>query len=338
MSQAAPIAVRVTAARMLAWPKTVTVPATVSAVDVAVLASRSGGWVTQVDIESGQHVAQGEPLVAVGLPAARDRLAVAKARVSVAQASLNEAAANEHRYSVLVRTHATSPREYESVHRAFVAAKAELAAAQSTLSVARSDMDYADIRAPFDGTVVDKRVLRGTFAAAGAPLLTIAGTHPEIRAHVGPAVLRQLKLGETAEVDIGGTHQRATIRRIVDGADPVTRTHLIELYLPQGAAAPYGAYAELHLTIGRDQQLTVPVAALTRRAGMLGVFVVDKADHARFRLVRIGSGNDRDVAVVAGLAASETVVVSPPANLTNDSPVRPQASALAAPSGNPVHG
>lgn len=325
----ASVPVRVTVARSVSWPKMVTVPATVSAVDVAVLASRSGGWVTQVDVTAGQRVTQGQKLVAVGLPSARERVAAAEARVSVAKASLDEASANEQRYSTLIRTHATSPLQYDSIHRGFIAAKAEFAAAQSTLAAAKSDLDYADIRAPFAGTIVDKRVLRGTFAAPGAPLLTIAGAQPEIRAQVGPATFRFLKVGETAEVDIGGTKQPATITRIVDGADPETHTHLVELHLQRDAAAPYGAYAELHLTVGQDKQLAVPMAALTRRAGLLGVFVVDKNNHAHFRLVRTGPSHNGNVAIVAGLDAGEKVVVPPPANLINDSPVSPEAIASA---------
>lgn len=327
--KAASLPVQVTVARTMSWPKTATVPATVSAVDVAVLAARSGGWVTQVDVSAGQRVTEGQPLVAVGLPAARNRLAAAEARVSVAKAGLDEASANEQRYKVLIRTHATSPREYDSVHRAFIAAKAELSAAQSTLAAARSDMDYADIRAPFAGTVVEKHVLRGTFATPGAPLLTIAGAQAEIRAYVGPAIVRLLKPGDTAQVDIGGTSQPATITRVVGGADPETHTHLVELRLTRDTSAAYGAYAELHFTVGQDEQLAVPMAALVRRAGMLGVFVVDKNDHAHFRLVRIGARHDGNVAVVAGLTAGEKVVVPPPANLNNDSPVRPEAIASA---------
>ena len=328
-SPAASVPVHVAAASTVSWPQTVTVPATVSAVDVAVLASRAGGWVTQVNTAAGDHVAQGQLLVAVGLPAAHDRVVAAEARLSSAKAGLAEASANEQRYSILVRRHAASQKQYDAIHHAFIAAKAQLAAAKSALAAATSNLGYAEIRAPFAGTVVEKQVWRGAFAAPGAPLLTIAGAKPEIRAHVGPAVYSALKTGETAAVDIGGATRTGTITRIVAGADPVTHTHLVELYLPQATAASYGSYAEVRLTLGHNQQLTVPVAALTRRAGLRGVFVVGKDDRAHFRLVRVGATHHGRTAVVAGLAPGEKVVVPPPANLVNDAPVRPEAAVSA---------
>lgn len=313
---------QVATAAAVPWPSTVTVPGTVSAVDVAVLASRAGGWVTQVTVQAGSQVTRDTPLVAVGLPAAQAELAAAQARASAAQATLNEAAADQHRFSVLQRSHATSQRQYDAAERAFVTARAELAAARSALAAARNNLGYAEIRAPFDGTVVSKNVWPGGFAAPGAPLLTIAGTTPEIRAQVGPDTYAALKTGETAEVDIDGATEPAMVTRVVAAADPASRTHLVELRLAHGTTAPYGAFAEVRFTLGRHSQVTIPEAALTRRAGLRGVFVVDRTSHAQFRLVRTGATHDGRVAVVAGLAPGESVVLTPPPTLVGNDPVR----------------
>ena len=102
---------------------------------------------------------------------------------------------------------------------------------------------------------------------------------------------------------------------------------MVELRLQGDATAPYGAYAELQLTLGRFPTLAVPATALVRRAGLLGVFVVDKAHRAHFRLVRTGESREGRVAIVAGLAAGETVIAAPTADLINNSPVAPQAAA-----------
>lgn len=321
---AVPSPVRVAVASAVAWPEVVRVPATVSAVDVAPLASRAGGWVTEVNVSAGEHVARGEVLITVGLPEARSRLASAEARVKATEAALEEASANRRRYGALVRTHATSALQYDSAERSFITAEAETAAAKAALAAARNNLGYAEIRAPFAGMIVEKNVQRGAFAAPGKPLLTIAGSAPEVRAFVGPATVRALKVGEAATVSIGGESRPATITRIVDAADPETRTHLIELHLPPGVSAPFGAYAEVCLTLGHRQQLAVPEAALTERAGLRGVFVVDAQHHAHFRLVRTGQSNAGRVAVAAGLEQGESVVLAPSAALFNDSPVRPE--------------
>ena len=324
-SHEAVIPVRTSVASSVLWPETVSVPATVSAVEVADLASRNSGWISQINVVAGQHVSQSQLLVTVGLAAARYRLVAAKARLSVAEVNWSAASANEARYVFLVRTHATSGKRYDEVHSAFVAAKAELASARSALADARKNMDYADIRAPFSGTIVKKSVRRGTFVAPGTALLKIAGNQPEIRAHVSSAVLQRLKLGQTSEVDIDGKSQLATITNLVNAADTTTYTHLVELHLRQGVSAPFGSYAELHLILGRTRRVTIPAAAITRRAGLLGVFVIDGKNLSHFRLVRIGATHDGRVALVAGLDSGEKVVVSPPMKLMNGSTVRVQA-------------
>jgi RND family efflux transporter MFP subunit len=314
--------VQVAIASEVPWPTVVTVPATVSAVDVAVLASRSGGWVTQVDVDAGVHVAQGAKLIAVGLPAAQAQLAAAEARNSSAEAAYTQAAADQHRFSVLRQTHATSERQYDEAERAYVTAKAERAAAQAALAAAQSDLGYADIRAPFDGIVVNKNVWPGAFVSAGMPLLTIAGATPEVRAYVGPDIYAALRNGATAEVDIDGAAAPATVTRVVSAADPNSRTHLVELHLGPGMTAPYGAFAEVHLSLGQHPQLTIPQAALIERAGLRGVFVVDEHSRAQFRLVRIGAVHGGRVAIVAGLSPGEQVVLTPPASLVGNAPVR----------------
>lgn len=171
----------VVAAARVEWPRVVSVPATVGAVDVAKLASRGSGRVTRVNVESGSHVAQGAILADVGIADARDQLAQAQANLATTQASYNEAAANEQRYASLYRTHVASAQQYDAMHRGFLAAKAQLAAATSALAIAKSNLNYAEIRAPFAGTIAEKNVKTGDFAAPGTALFMIAGDTPEIR-------------------------------------------------------------------------------------------------------------------------------------------------------------
>lgn len=319
--------VQVAAATEVDWPRVVSVPGTVSAVDTAVLASRSGGWVARVDVDAGAHVAQGALLAEVGVSNARGQIAEAQSRLTTAEAAMKEAADDERRYSAVYLAHATSAQQYDAARRRFIGAKAEVTAATSALAVAKSNLDYAEIRAPFAGIVAEKNVQVGDFAAPGATLFVVASDRPEIRANVGPATFGALKVGDQAEVVIDGRTLPAVLIRLVAAADPRTRTHLVELHLQGDAAAPYGAYAELRLTLGRVPTLTVPATALARRAGLLGVFVVDKAHRAHFRLVRSGESREGLVAIAAGLAAGETVIAAPTADLINNSPVTPQAAA-----------
>jgi membrane fusion protein, multidrug efflux system len=322
-------AVHVATAVQVEWPGMVSVPGTVSAVDTATLASRAGGQVTRVEVVAGARVAQGELLAEVGIADARSQLEQAEARLATAKATFDQATADQQRYEMLYRSHATSAQQYEAAQRSFLAAKAEVGAATSALTAAKSNLTYAEIRAPFAGVVAEKDVKVGDFAAAGTTLFVIAGNTPEIHAYVSPAVYATLKVGNQADVVVNGTARPAVITLIDTTADPNTHTHLIELHLHGTTMAPFGAYAEVRLTSGRFEAVAVPIAALVSRAGLLGVFVVDKDHRAHFRLVRPGQRRDGQVAIVAGLTAGEMVITAPTPALGNDSPVTPKTAAPA---------
>lgn len=324
---AAALRVPMAVAREVAWPKVVSVPATISSVDTAALASRAGGWVTRVTVDAGAEVRQGALLAEVGATDARARLAEAEARAATAAATLKDATADERRYRALYRAHAGSEQQYQAAERRFVAAKSAVAIAASAVAMAKSNLDYAEIRAPFAGIVAEKKVWLGDFVSPGQTLFVIASDKPEVRAYVGSATYGALKVGDKAEVVVNGAIMPAIITRVVAAADPKTRTHLLKLRLLDKTTATFGSYAELRLTLGRIPVLTVPAAAVVERAGLVGVFVVDKDHRAHFRLVRTGQNRDGRVAVAAGLAAGEIVVARPTADLTNESLVVPEATA-----------
>ncbi len=320
--------VKVSVAAEEHWPATVDIPASVSAVDTANLASRHGGVVTKVLVDAGAHVKKGALLAEVGTADVRAGLAQAQARVDTAKAAYDQSSAQFDRYRTLYEKKIASTAQFELMQRHFLSAKAELDAANLALTAARSDLGYAEIRAPFDGIVAQKNVWPGDYANPGTTLFVIASGTPEIRAEASAETFAALKVGDKAVVVVNGKKLPAVVTRLVDAADPQTRTHLVKLRLEDQRSAPFGAYAELRLNLGKFRALSVPEAALTERAGLVSVFVVGKDHHAHLRLVRVGERADGRVAIMAGLKAGEKVILSPSADLENGSPVSPRGFAV----------
>jgi multidrug efflux pump subunit AcrA (membrane-fusion protein) len=71
---------------------------------------------------------------------------------------------------------------------------------------------------------------------------------------------------------------------------------------------------------GAEPTLWVPSAALFRRGGLVGVFVVEE-DHAVLRWIRTGGASDGVTEVLSGLQEGESVVLEP-AQLVDGQPVR----------------
>ncbi len=304
--------------------QSVSVPGVVIGSEHAELASSAGGRVTRVYVSAGQQVTRGARLVDVDPAAGRAALAQAQAQDAAAHAAAEQAARDFQRYQALYTEHAVSPREFEEMQHRHATTAAAAQAADVMLAAARAALGYAELRAPFAGVVAAKNVRSGDFAASGAPLIVLDGGSPQVETRVSGEMLRQIKPGERAEVDIDGHHWSGTVIERVSAADPVTHTHLVKLALQKGAAVNSGAYASVRFVVGNHAALAVPDTAVIERAGLTGVFVVDDKNRAHFRMVRVGAARGGFSDILAGLSPGERVVVAPGAEMGNGTRVQPE--------------
>lgn len=100
----------------------------------------------------------------------------------------------------------------------------------------------------------------------------------------------------------------ATIYTLVAAADPVTRTHIVKLSLPDVGNINSGTFARINFNRGERQTLLIPKTAVLNRSGIEGAFVVQEGV-ARFRMVRIGEKIGELVEVQAGLSLGDVIVV-----------------------------
>lgn len=309
--------VAVTEARTQTLTTSVTLPATVTRTQRARLASMYGGLVTAAPVAVGAKVKHGELLLAVGASDAHARLAAANAEAASSNADAEQAAADETRFAALRSEGAVAPREYEQVHRRYVVAQARARAAKQALAAARSNLQYAEIRAPFDGLLAERPVKPGDYAAPGMTVALVVGGEAEVELEAGAAVYRYLPLNAALQVLVQGQRYQGTVVERVDAADPTTRTHRVKLRLAGGAEPPYGAYAEVQVPTRNRAAVVVPASAVIVRAGISGVFVVNGDSVAQFRPVRTAAAENGQAVIAAGIKAGERVVTAPPLSLGN---------------------
>ena len=65
----------------------------------------------------------------------------------------------------------------------------------------------------------------------------------------------------------------------------------------------------LNIKPGELLKIKIPRAALVERGGIPGVFALNEAGEARFRLVRPGRTSDAQVEILSGLHGTETLVL-----------------------------
>ena len=195
------------------------------------------------------------------------------------------------------------------------------------------------IQAPFDGVVIRRRVELGELVTAGSAsnsheLFALAQADTlRIRINVPQSQAPAVHLGQSAEVLVPEYPDRvftAKVTRTARTIDPISRTLLVELELPN---ADYGVlpgtFGQVRLTVARaESAFTVPASVLLSRTEGLRVAVVDTQNVVRLRKVKLGRDFGGTIEVLAGLQGEEALVINPSDDLTDNERV-----AIAAPSG-----
>ena len=293
-------------------------PGTVTSLKRAEISSRLTGYVRRVDVQPGDQVRAGQDLLSIDSSDVTGALQQAQAGVNQAQAVYDEANINYHRYQTLFPQGAVSRMQLDEAQRQYATAKAQLHAAQAALRMATAEIGYADVVAPFAGVVVEKLVDPGDLATPGKPLLVVEDEHTlEVQCYVPDDIYAGLHPGMKIPFTATGESYMGILKSAVSAADPQTHTHLIRLGIVSGSGLTSGMYVRVHLPVGEQTMVRIPVSAVTERAGITGVFVVNANGRANFRMVRTGDRTGDLVEILSGLADGERIVLYPDADIDN---------------------
>lgn len=274
------------------------VPASVLAVERATLSTRVAAAVEAVRVQEGQRVTRGQILVSLSD-------ADLRGAVSAARTGLDAAAAHERRIRTLVGQRAATPSELEL-------ATSQRAQAAAAVVAAEANLAYAQLRAPFSGTVQARRVEPGDLVGPGQPLLVLEGDALELQASLSAAEAKGLALGTKLTFESDGASGAAVVTALTPGGDPVSHRRGVRARI-EGAAAGLrsGAFARIEVPgVGREPRAWVPRSALVERGDLTGVFVAS-GGRAELRWIAVGEPAGEGVLVRAGVRPGEPVVDVP---------------------------
>lgn len=286
-------------------------PATVVALDRAEVASRLMGYISNIAVVEGQAVTRGQRLFTVDPLDVQGQVDQARGGVLQAESAYADAKADYDRFNNLFKEEVVSRQQLDKAKLQYDLAAARLSQAKAGLGTASGQLRYATVTSPIAGVVTRKLANAGDLAAPGKPVLVVENpARLQIETQVPEVVLSQLKPGQTVPVEVDGIAGQieGKVARISPAADPVSHTFLVKLDVPaQGLRS--GSFARALFPAGESKTLAVPVAAVVNRAGIEGVFVLDKGGIAQFRMVRRGGEVGDLVEIQAGLQAGERIVV-----------------------------
>lgn len=350
-----PIPVTVQSIRIAVHPVMVEAVGTVKAKVSATVSSKLMGVIQSFNVKEGDTVAQGDLLVVLD-----ERQAVAQlnqAQAALAEARKAEAAAVSARESAVAgarraqlafqrsrkmlegqaitqETFETVEAQHKQAQAALEQSEAMVEAAKYRVNQARAAVDSAilarkdaRILAPFDAEVTAKLADAGSLAVPGTPLLTLERASGfRVDLVVPESHIQSIRTGQAVDVRIPAIGENSIAGKvdvIVPSADQGSRTFVVQVGLAQTPGLRSGMFARVPLSIGERQMLRIPASAVIRQGQLTGVFIVDEANIARFRLVRIGRSYGDEVEVISGVRDGARVVVAPTPKLSNGSVVEP---------------
>ena len=296
--------------------------------EIQIGAALQGVRVEAVLVEVGDVVRRGEVVVRLDARAATAQLARADAAVREVRAALELAISRGTRTRALAADALVPAQDVDSVAAEEARARAQLDTAVANRDLAQLQVDFAVISAPEAGVISARSVQAGQVVGTGELLRLIRGGRLEWRAELDEADLKRIVAGASVVLDdVDGAQVVGRVRQIAPGIDAGRRTGTVYVDVPRPGTLRAGAFAQGRIVLGEASPLTVPAEAVVRRDGRAYVFLVDKEQRARERLVELGVDVGDSLEIRSGLTAQDAVVARGAGFLSDGDLVRVTAAA-----------
>jgi len=183
---------------------------TVEPVDIIEVKSKASGTITRMPVDIGSNVKTGDLLVQIDPRDVQNQYDQAAADVSSATVQRSTSLAQRNRSAELYKEKIITAQEMDQATLDFANADASLIKARTNLSIARVRLEDATVRAPSNGTIIEKPVSEGmvissatSSASGGTTILKMADlSKVRMRAFVNETDIGSVTPGLAATVTV----------------------------------------------------------------------------------------------------------------------------------------
>ncbi len=297
--------------KLIRQPRQESAVGTIRAVYEAVVASKLLARVEEVRVKAGQDGKQGDVLVVLENADLKSRIEQVLASERAARSKYDQAELDQGRIDRLRIRGSATQGELDQANTSFKMAKAELERARRMVEEARILEDYATVRAPISGRVIDKKINAGDTVSQGQALVTMYDpSRMQLIATVRESLAMRLKVGQeiAARIDTLGYECNATISEIVPEAQAESRSFQVKVTGPCPPNIYSGMFGRIFIPLEDEDVLVVPEGAI-RKVGQLDEVDVIEGDTVSRRSVQLGRTLDEGREVLSGLSEGEKVVL-----------------------------
>jgi len=330
----APPPVDVVVARPASQGQNLVLPGETAAWYESTIYARVNGYVSKWLVDIGDHVHQNQVLAVIETPeldaelqAARAQLKSSQSQVVARQAEAEFSKTTNERWRdspkgvVSEQERESKKADYESSLARLYSANAQVDLDKSKVEQYTALTEFKQVKAPFDGTITERKIDVGNLVTAGSgstttPLYRMAQTDPlRIYVEVPQSAAGELMTsGVPAEIRAPGAVGDIFSGKIARSAESINsqaRTMRVEVDMPNAnhRLVP-GMYVNVAFSLPARGQVEVPAAALIFRSSGTQVARVDDSGKISFATVSIARDDGSMVELSSGVKPGDRLVLN----------------------------
>jgi membrane fusion protein (multidrug efflux system) len=318
-AEAPPLAVRLVSTHEVKVPRVLTLSGSLIGSEESNVAAGAVGKILATYVERGSVVKKGQVLVRLDARALGAQAQDADAQLGSLKVQQAQAALDCDRNETMLKKGAIAKADYDRQHSSCEGTKWSVASAEARKTLAAEALRDTEIRAPFSGLIVERKVTAGEYVRADSQVVTLVAVDPlRVELTVPEADLANVKPGmvvdfHTAAGNASAPH-RGRIRYIGPSVRRQSRDAIVEAVVENaGHDLRPGMFVTARVALGEQSLPAVPQTALRTDGALRHVFVA-QGGRLEDRLVQAAEPQNGQVPILSGLKAGEPVV----AELTAD--------------------
>jgi len=285
---------------------------------------------TEIYVDLGDTVRQGQALAKIYDATFRDQLSQARSQVQQFRIAVRRDSSEYERQKSLMDRDLTSESEMDIAQAAYQSSRAQFESARSSLTQAQEDFNNTVVRAPVNGVITSRALEVGDLATTGTELFQVASTNGyESRIYLPVQDWRAVAVGQEVNLRLSnesGVSAKGLVSRKSPQLDATTGLGEVVITLTNMGNSIYpGVLAENVINITtKDQAMIVPRSALVEQVETVinpesntidlertySVFVSRGDSVAERRLLELGIEQGDRIEVLSGLLPNDEIIIT----------------------------
>jgi RND family efflux transporter MFP subunit len=259
---------------------------------------------------------------------ARAQMEDARFKYESAQKLVKSGDISQERFNELEKAYRARQAAVEATQDEMRTLWASVEALKAEVSLAEKRLRDATIRAPFDGSVSERKVAPGQYIKDNVPVVTLVKTYPlRLRLEVPETAAGSVRVGTSLQFSTDAAPEatfHATVRELNPALSEQSRTLIAEARLNNAdSRLRPGMFVQVRLILARGvPAVVVPKEAVYTVAGLTKVFVVDNGKLSERRVAPGEMVGDWMEVPKDQIPTGAQVVVGNLAQLSDGQPVR----------------